>query len=140
MPYWNTPLVAMSGSPFLIGSGMTPGAPDIGWPPPSNISETLTASRASSGQNEVWSIMIACAPFAIRHAPRSGECGEYCRFKRVGLIVTRVGQERQRFAVSVLGGPTSVIDVGGRRFVTDPTFDAPGQYGYHTKTVGPAVP
>jgi L-ascorbate metabolism protein UlaG (beta-lactamase superfamily) len=55
-------------------------------------------------------------------------------------VVISVGQRRQRFAVSVLGGPTTVIDVAGRRFVIDPTFDPPGEYGYHTKTVGPAVP
>jgi len=30
---------------------MTPPAPEIGWPPPSNISERLTASRAPLGQN-----------------------------------------------------------------------------------------
>jgi hypothetical protein len=30
MPYWKTPLVGMSGRPFLIDSGMTPGAPEMG--------------------------------------------------------------------------------------------------------------
>jgi len=38
-------------TPFSIGSGMTPPAPDICWPPPSNMSERLTASRAPLGQN-----------------------------------------------------------------------------------------
>jgi L-ascorbate metabolism protein UlaG (beta-lactamase superfamily) len=47
---------------------------------------------------------------------------------------------RQRFAFSVLGGPTTVVDVAGWRFVIDPTFDAPGEHRYLTKTVGPAVP
>ena len=42
--------------------------------------------------------------------------------------------------MSVLGGPTVVIDVAGWRFVVDPTFDAPGEHGYLTKTVGPAIP
>jgi hypothetical protein len=53
IPYWKTPLVGMSGKLFSIGSGMTPGAPEMGWPPPSYINEKLTASRALLGQNEV---------------------------------------------------------------------------------------
>ncbi|ODQ97270.1 Zn-dependent hydrolase [Mycobacterium intermedium] len=47
--------------------------------------------------------------------------------------------ERQRFGFSVLGGPTTVIDIAGRRLVIDPTFDAAGEHGYLTKTVGPAL-
>jgi L-ascorbate metabolism protein UlaG (beta-lactamase superfamily) len=39
----------------------------------------------------------------------------------------------------VVGGPTTVLDIGGLRIVCDPTFDAPGPHGYLTKTVGPAV-
>ncbi|NEB02905.1 MBL fold metallo-hydrolase, partial [Streptomyces sp. SID13726] len=46
---------------------------------------------------------------------------------------------RQECAVTVLGGPTAVIDVGGLRIVSDPTFDAPGPQGYLTKTAGPAA-
>ncbi|WP_156689327.1 MBL fold metallo-hydrolase [Mycobacterium sp. Marseille-P9652] len=46
---------------------------------------------------------------------------------------------RRELAVSVLGGPTTVIDIAGRRIVMDPTFDPPGEHGYLTKTVGPAV-
>ncbi|MGW3952643.1 MBL fold metallo-hydrolase [Streptomyces sp. NPDC004752] len=30
--------------------------------------------------------------------------------------------------VSVLGGPTALFEYGGLRFLTDPTFDAPGDY------------
>ncbi|KAA2266625.1 MBL fold metallo-hydrolase [Solihabitans fulvus] len=30
--------------------------------------------------------------------------------------------------VRYLGGPTSIIEVGGLRLLTDPTFDAPGEY------------
>jgi L-ascorbate metabolism protein UlaG (beta-lactamase superfamily) len=30
--------------------------------------------------------------------------------------------------VRVLGGPTALIEYGGLRFLTDPTFDAPGEY------------
>ncbi|GAA5021348.1 MBL fold metallo-hydrolase [Streptomyces siamensis] len=39
----------------------------------------------------------------------------------------------------MLGGPTAVIDMGGLRLVSDPTFDDPGPHGYLTKTAGPAV-
>jgi L-ascorbate metabolism protein UlaG (beta-lactamase superfamily) len=46
---------------------------------------------------------------------------------------------RQGFAATVLGGPTTVLDLGGLRIVADPTFDAPGPHGYLTKTAGPAV-
>ena len=40
----------------------------------------------------------------------------------------------------VLGGPTVVLDVGGLRIVSDPTFDDPGPHGYLTKTAGPRSP
>lgn len=39
----------------------------------------------------------------------------------------------------VLGGPTAVLDIGGLRIVSDPTFDEPGPHGYLTKTAGPAL-
>ena len=39
----------------------------------------------------------------------------------------------------VVGGPTTVLDLGGLRIVSDPTFDPPGPHGYLTKTAGPAV-
>ncbi|KUH39591.1 MULTISPECIES: MBL fold metallo-hydrolase [Streptomyces] len=32
------------------------------------------------------------------------------------------------FPVRVLGGPTALFEYGGLRFLTDPTFDAPGEY------------
>jgi L-ascorbate metabolism protein UlaG (beta-lactamase superfamily) len=46
---------------------------------------------------------------------------------------------RQECAATVLGGPTAVLDLGGLRIVSDPTFDDPGPHGYLTKTAGPAV-
>jgi L-ascorbate metabolism protein UlaG (beta-lactamase superfamily) len=52
----------------------------------------------------------------------------------------RVDAQRRDVAFSVLGGPTTVVDIGGRRIVMDPTFDQPGPHDYLTKTVGPAVP
>jgi hypothetical protein len=39
----------------------------------------------------------------------------------------------------VLGGPTTVVDIAGRRIVMDPTFDPPGVHSYLTKLTGPAV-
>jgi L-ascorbate metabolism protein UlaG (beta-lactamase superfamily) len=41
---------------------------------------------------------------------------------------------RQEGAAMVLGGPTVVLDLGGLRIVSDPTFDDPGPHGYLTKT------
>lgn len=38
----------------------------------------------------------------------------------------RVDARRRDCAISVLGGPTTVIDIAGRRIVMDPTFDPPG--------------
>lgn len=46
---------------------------------------------------------------------------------------------RRDCAISVLGGPTTVVDIAGRRIVMDPTFDPAGPHAYLTKTVGPAV-
>jgi L-ascorbate metabolism protein UlaG (beta-lactamase superfamily) len=46
---------------------------------------------------------------------------------------------RQDCAAMVVGGPTTILDVGGLRIVSDPTFDPPGPHGYLTKTAGPAV-
>src|SRR6185312_7782882 len=54
--------------------------------------------------------------------------------RRVETVMTR-----QECAATVLGGPTTVLDLGGLRIVSDPTFDDPGPHGYLTKTAGPAV-
>jgi L-ascorbate metabolism protein UlaG (beta-lactamase superfamily) len=44
----------------------------------------------------------------------------------------------EQIPVRVLGGPTALFEYGGLRFLTDPTFDAPGDYqvpgGQLTKT------
>jgi L-ascorbate metabolism protein UlaG (beta-lactamase superfamily) len=47
---------------------------------------------------------------------------------------------RHDLAFNVIGGPTTVIDIGGWRLLVDPTFDEPGEHGYLTKTAGPAIP
>jgi L-ascorbate metabolism protein UlaG (beta-lactamase superfamily) len=46
--------------------------------------------------------------------------------------------------VTTVGGPTALLEIGGLRLLTDPTFDAPGDYpmggGYSlVKTAGPAL-
>lgn len=45
--------------------------------------------------------------------------------------------------IRYVGGPTSVLGIGGVRLLVDPTFDAPGDYPIGsrvlTKTTGPAV-
>lgn len=46
---------------------------------------------------------------------------------------------RRDFGVGIIGGPTTVIDYAGLRFVTDPTFDPPGEYDAYRKTEGPAI-
>ncbi|TYB64827.1 MBL fold metallo-hydrolase [Nonomuraea sp. PA05] len=53
--------------------------------------------------------------------------------------MTTTTPARQECAITVLGGPTAVIDLGGLRLVSDPTFDEAGPHGYLTKTAGPAV-
>jgi L-ascorbate metabolism protein UlaG (beta-lactamase superfamily) len=42
--------------------------------------------------------------------------------------LTDVRSTAAQIPVRVLGGPTTVIEYGGLRFLTDPTFDAPGDY------------
>src|SRR6202000_1176506 len=51
----------------------------------------------------------------------------------------QVDSRRRDCAISVLGGPTTVVDIAGHRIVMDPTFDPPGVHAYLTKTIGPAV-
>jgi L-ascorbate metabolism protein UlaG (beta-lactamase superfamily) len=54
--------------------------------------------------------------------------------------------QAQRVRLTHIGGPTVLIEVGGWRLLTDPTFDPPGKsysFGWGTgsrKVAGPAVP
>ena len=45
--------------------------------------------------------------------------------------------------ITLIGGPTALVEFGGFRFLTDPTFDEPGDYQLPqvtlTKTSGPAI-
>jgi L-ascorbate metabolism protein UlaG (beta-lactamase superfamily) len=54
-------------------------------------------------------------------------------------VNTKVDALQRDCAISVLGGPTTVVDIAGRRIVMDPTFDPPGVHAYLTKLAGPAV-
>jgi L-ascorbate metabolism protein UlaG (beta-lactamase superfamily) len=47
--------------------------------------------------------------------------------------------------ITLMGGPTALLELGGLRLLTDPTFDPPGSYEPRpgvvlTKTAGPALP
>ncbi|MEV4342095.1 MBL fold metallo-hydrolase [Streptomyces sp. NPDC049590] len=57
----------------------------------------------------------------------------------MNTTIKSTGPVRQDRAITVLGGPTAVIDMGGLRIVSDPTFDAAGPQGYLSKTAGPAA-
>jgi L-ascorbate metabolism protein UlaG (beta-lactamase superfamily) len=58
---------------------------------------------------------------------------------RGGSRLEAVTSERVPFGVAILGGPTTLVDIGGHRVLVDPTFDPPGDHGYLHKTAGPAV-
>jgi hypothetical protein len=53
------------------------------------------------------------------------------------------GAGRHLLRIRYLGGPTTILELGGVRLVTDPTFDAPGDYPLGTrtltKTAGPVL-
>ncbi|MGW7415863.1 MBL fold metallo-hydrolase [Streptomyces sp. NPDC054863] len=57
--------------------------------------------------------------------------------------MTGTGATPEQIPVRVLGGPTALLEYGGLRFLTDPTFDAPGDYhlpgGSLTKTAPAAA-
>ncbi|AWS45483.1 MBL fold metallo-hydrolase [Streptosporangium sp. 'caverna'] len=42
--------------------------------------------------------------------------------------MSSVSTSTEHFPVRVFGGPTALFEYGGLRFLTDPTFDAPGDY------------
>jgi L-ascorbate metabolism protein UlaG (beta-lactamase superfamily) len=44
-----------------------------------------------------------------------------------------------QLSIRLVGGPTAIIEYGGLRWLTDPTFSPPGEYNGLTKLTGPAV-
>lgn len=57
----------------------------------------------------------------------------------MATVTTQSELPREDCAALVVGGPTTVLDLGGLRIVSDPTFDDPGPHGYLTKTEGPVI-
>jgi L-ascorbate metabolism protein UlaG (beta-lactamase superfamily) len=57
----------------------------------------------------------------------------------------RAGEDMSAVRITHIGGPTALIEVGGWRLLTDPTFDPPGRsyrFGWGTgsrKVAGPAI-
>src|SRR6185437_14901477 len=45
------------------------------------------------------------------------------------------GQSTPHLRVQYLGGPTALIEIGGLRLLTDPTFDPAGEYASGTRTL-----
>ncbi len=64
---------------------------------------------------------------------------------RSPIAVRPPSERRMTLRITHIGGPTTLIEVAGRRILTDPTFDAPGRryaFGWGTssrKLVGPAL-
>ena len=56
---------------------------------------------------------------------------------------SRAEDDRRRLTVRYVGGPTALLELGGIRLLTDPTFDPPGEHPVGSrvliKTSGPAV-
>ena len=52
--------------------------------------------------------------------------------------------EKIPVAVRLIGGPTAMIEIGGHRLLTDPTFDSPSRVAIASRTLTekppPAVP
>ncbi|MFD5160797.1 MBL fold metallo-hydrolase [Streptomyces hawaiiensis] len=48
------------------------------------------------------------------------------------------GASSEQVPIRVFGGPTALIEYGGLRFLTDPTFDAPGTYPSGLAKTAPA--
>lgn len=57
--------------------------------------------------------------------------------------MTKINTTSKKVRICYVGGPTAVVEVGGLRFLSDPTFDPPGRYPIGsralTKTAGPAI-
>lgn len=54
------------------------------------------------------------------------------------MSATEVASQPQ-LRIQLIGGPTAVLEYGGLRWLTDPTFSPPGSYAGLTKLTGPAV-
>lgn len=52
--------------------------------------------------------------------------------------MTATDASSEQMSVRVFGGPTALVEYGGLRFLTDPTFDAPGTYPSGLAKTAPA--
>jgi len=65
--------------------------------------------------------------------------------RQPGIVSARLAKEARgadltSLSARLVGGPTAVLEYAGLRWLTDPTFSAPGEYaGGLVKTTGPAV-
>jgi L-ascorbate metabolism protein UlaG (beta-lactamase superfamily) len=46
----------------------------------------------------------------------------------------------EKIALCLIGGPTALIEIGGLRWLTDPTFDAPGHIASGTRRLTTTQP
>jgi L-ascorbate metabolism protein UlaG (beta-lactamase superfamily) len=56
-----------------------------------------------------------------------------------GATDPRSTATQPRLGIQLVGGPTAILEYGGLRWLTDPTFSPPGEYGGLTKLTGPAL-
>ena len=81
------------------------------------------------GEHVAWHDLIGRAAGRNRHLS-----GDASGWNLAGQSVIRDGHpDYQEIAMSqpkvtLIGGPTALIEIGGFRLLTDPTFDAPGEY------------
>src|SRR5262249_26783238 len=62
-----------------------------------------------------------------RHRYLPGDA-RLCTAGREGLIKDTIGAEdMSQLTITLIGGPTALIEVDGFRLLTDPTFDGPGE-------------
>lgn len=67
-----------------------------------------------------------------------------CDAARVRVAEEGLGEKTMPVTVRAVGGPTVVVEIGGLRLLTDPTFSAPGPFvsssgARLTKTEGPGI-
>ncbi|MGI8722755.1 MAG: MBL fold metallo-hydrolase [Geodermatophilaceae bacterium] len=54
--------------------------------------------------------------------------------------VTTIAEHDLGVTVTLLGGPTALLEIGGIRLLTDPTFDDPGSYPIGTRSLVKTAP
>ena len=120
---------------------------------------TWAAATASPGRHATAHAGSSGHP--IIRSIQPGEDWSWCFVDEVAMVIPQVEGETQHPALAALsltadacvtgvrithiGGPTVLIEIGGWRLLTDPTFDSPGRrygFGWGTasrKLAGPAI-